>query len=271
MDSAKRSSSIQNNIAVEQSSYSIDSTTYVIECFNDIIPNGERIITKMENALVQNGILINTEAEGYKDLFFKYIAFKDFGLYNTRDIHKGEALYFEKKLQLATIIQKNRQLFDTYQEQLNLCLLDQSKKEEFQKSSLNMFIKTNNEVVDFLINGDVTTKYSLDTSLVTILEKEYPVEYFSNRDLQYMMYLTMSLYLKTYTEEEKETEYISAKEAIEDYKNDLKKQKNKVDIPEGKNSTDRIEVIEFSEQEATEYEKNGGIIEETISESDDNE
>ncbi len=270
--SAKTSNSMQNNVAVAQSNNSVDTTTYIIDCLKNIIPNLEKTITAMEDNLVGKDVLINTKSDGYRDLFFKYLVCKDFGLYNTRDIHKGEKLYFEKKLNLAKIIQKNIQLFDNYEEKLNVCHSDQSKKEEFKKSAFTTVIKINTDFVNFIINDDVTTKYTLDTSLVTILENEFPIEYFGNKDVQYLIYFLIYLDLKTYGEEEKESEYIRAIEAIENYKNHQKKENNKVDIPE-KNSSDHIEVevITLSDEEAAENKKNGGIIEKTVYESDDNE
>ncbi|WP_103865596.1 hypothetical protein [Aquimarina sp. I32.4] len=148
--------------------------------------------------------------------------------------------------------------------------MDSSKKEEFKKGALSTFMKINTDFINFIIHGDVTTKYSQDTSLVTILEKEFPVEYFGNRDVQYMICFLIYLDLKTYGEEEKESEFIRANEAIEYYKNDQKKQNNKDEKPEKKNDATHIEIIELSDKDAKEYEKNGGVIEETISESDDN-
>ena len=51
---------------------SIDTTTYILNCFNSTITNGKDVFNGIENILLQRNILTNTTSEAYRSLFLNY-------------------------------------------------------------------------------------------------------------------------------------------------------------------------------------------------------
>ena len=177
-------------------------------------------------------------------------------MYSSRDIHKGEALFFEKKLQLAQVIQKQiQQLPENYEEELRKCFLNFNKIKRFEKSSINQFMNENTGFSKLLANGNIGRNNQKKANLIEVLDKEFSVDYFDNKDVQLMIYFFLDKKLKDYNEEEKIIEYAGALEAIEQYDNNRKNVKNNT-LSKKDNSNDLI-LIEVSDEE-------GAVIEEII-------
>lgn len=266
-DSDNKLSTKEQNRPTPKKTYTIpiDTTNYLKKCIYHNVKNAKQSFDTVEKLLLENNIIKNRTGQGYKELFINYVKTQEFGLYNSKDFYARDSLFFIKKIQLAEILTKNIIPVENFETLFTECILEQTKKDGYEKSGVNLIEKRNKEITEALLNGSYDDQFN-KYSLYELLDNEYPTEFFNIKDIQLSTILSLSLLLKDYSKEQNEMEYLKSIEILNDVENENNSQKSRSSKNSNNKNLNSLEIIEVSKEEAARLKSEGTVIEETITE-----
>ncbi len=179
----------------ESLTQTVDTTSLLIDCFNEVVPNSDQKFRFIEQALIENQILKDASPESYRKLFFIHVKSM-----NINDV-KNTPLFFNQKKTMAEIFRKG-QLQELIMSDPPECINEILKSSIYKGSAISQFMSKNSEFDQVMTSAEFPEKWNKFTSMEELLNNQFELSLFKNRDVKNMVILILYAFNHDYTQED---------------------------------------------------------------------
>ncbi|PID67678.1 MAG: hypothetical protein CR968_05480 [Flavobacteriia bacterium] len=179
----------------ESLTQTVDTTSLLIDCINEVVPNSDQKFRFIEQALIENQILKDASPESYRKVFFIHVKSM-----NIDDV-KNTPLVFNQKMTMAEIFRKG-QLQELIMSDPPECINEILNSSTYKSSAISQFMNKNNEFDQAMASGEIPEEWNKFTSMEELLNNQFELTLFQNRDVKNMVILGLYAFNHDYTQED---------------------------------------------------------------------